>query len=880
MSGAPVFIDLTDDGDPDFSQASLDEWKSSLFESLSSIQRIGGIATFNRYKSIINPGLKIKGNPIIPLPINEQAAQTIKSLCHRDPGDGSSTSNAWVFGPTEFELTNPVWPEFLETMAVDAATTFDIGGVSSVPRHMTLYGPGSIPDQDSTRERTTDAIGTLVIFLPSEHQGADVNLSIETMSLSFSPALSSALDVSAISWLQDVKCEVKDLISGYRLAITYDLWKADPTHPGPHAAQAIQSAMIRIPKLLGTWASNFSGMDKIFLQLVDDNKEGPGSLKETKGHDRTVCQFLNDICPEAGCYFFFAQVTHEVVDDVGDVTVTSTTESVSTSDGLNLPVSYNLDAEKEILGFTEEGLERREADSDDEDDVPPEEVFEERETTRRYHDTAALIVPRQRIMSLMNCKGYASHYGPNSTKFFDDSVENLVEMVATDMERFPDDPKIRQILLDIMTSLSGTDAVLRGSVVERMIGWSLESGDKALFNKTLAVVSCSTIFDAIRVTEPLETYLAKEYLGKEDTVNWEDWLGLLAERSFQVFRESCANIMLSIKNKALSQSFDTWARDVLDAKLETEQKWDHHECSLVLDWIGERSEKPDWVLNSNTPGFLNATDMRRSIIQHGFDKLIVRIGDFGYSRGMTEPVLPLFVQCIEDCHVGGLPEEASRLLAATSAGLIGSRNTWSRNYGRSRAIMAGLVVPLAGLFEKGKAVPVPGVGELLEFLMRDVIRTNIPPFPAQPNGWTYEARGCPCPDCRQLRSFLASPDMQTWEFSAAEQRRKHIQQMLVGDSYSFTFHTTRNRSPFTLVVTKTGGEYRLKVKNWQDGYQQVNKTVSPFRNEVIRECLGDERFRELILLEDYAPHATPPSVAGERRRATWDEPEPQRRRVV
>ncbi|RSL69246.1 hypothetical protein CEP54_002444 [Fusarium duplospermum] len=783
-------------------------------------------------------------------------------------------------------LANPAWPGFLQIVAGDVAKTLDIGGVSSVPRGLTLYGPGPIPKQDILRENATDAIGTLVIFLPSEHQGANVNLSIETMSFCYSPASSSAMDVSAVSWLQDVKCDVDDLTSGYRLAITYDLWKAGSTRPGPHAGQVIQSSMIRVREILGAWTSNFPGIDRLFFPLADIAKDHPGSLEGTSGHDTNL-------------------FTHEITEDCGTVSaVTHTIDTVYTSDGQELPISGSFSAKKEILGFSQYNLELREPDSDDIEDNP-ELACEEGEFSRRYNDTLALIIPRERILDLINYKIRVGYYG--DTRLNDDAVENLIDMLTAAMERFPDDSKTRQALLDLMTRLSGTGDFLRPSTVERVIELSLESGDMTLYNNTLAVTSFTSGFETECVAKLLEQHLIKEYLEKEDTVNWNDWLGPLRERSIQDFRQSCASLKRSIETVALSQSFDAWVLDTLDWKMETEQKWDSFDCSLALDWIRERSEKQDWILNRFLPniavhasrpylfnllrslwlhtgnqGFLSVTAMCRSIIQHGFDKLIIRIKDFGYNGGTPEPVLLPFVRCIQDCHIGGLSEEASRLLAATSAGLAKSRHSWPRNIGRSRAIMEGLVKHLAGLFERGEAMPVPEFGDLVELLIRDFIHTTMPPLPAEPNGWTYDARGCSCADCWDLRAFLTSSVMQTWEFPAPQKRRKHIEEMLLGDTYSFRIETTQNRSPYTLVVTKTGGEHQLKVKKWQDAYQQLNNLVAPFRNEAMRGCLGDEKYRELILLEGYAQYAAPAGVAGVRRQAasTWDQPEPHRRRVM
>ncbi|KAI8723871.1 hypothetical protein NCS52_00243900 [Fusarium sp. LHS14.1] len=461
-----------------------------------------------------------------------------------------------------------------------------------------------------------------------------------------------------------------------------------------------------------------------------------------------------------------------------------------------------------MLGFSQYNLELREPDSDDIEDHPEEH-----------------------IVDLINFRKQVGCYG--DTRFLHEATENVLEILTVDMERFPDDPKPRQALLDMMTRISGDGEMLRGVAVERIIELTLESGDMALYNKTLAVTSFATNFDSMQVAKLLEPHLVKGYLDKGNTVNWNYWLGPLTERSFQDFRQSC------ILNKFLPNIAAHAGRPFLFNLLRS--LW----------------------LQSNDPGFLNAPAMCRTIIQHGFEKLIIRIKDFGYNGGTPEPVLLPFVGCIRDCHIGGLSQEASSLVAATSAGLAKSRHSWPRNIGRSRAIMEGLVKHLAGLFERGEAVPVPEFGELVELLIRNFIHTTVPPFPAEPNGWTYDARGYMGVSCPQKRG-------------------KHIEEMLLGDTYSFRIETTQTRSPYTLVVTKTGGEHQLKVKKWQDAYQQLNSLVAPFRNEAMRGCLGDEKYRELILLEGYVQYAASVGVAGARRRApsTWDEPEPQRRRVM
>ncbi|KAL2692117.1 hypothetical protein Neosp_002523 [[Neocosmospora] mangrovei] len=266
--------------------------------------------------------------------------------------------------------------------------------------------------------------------------------------------------------------------------------------------------------------------------------------------------------------------------------------------------------------------------------------------------------------------------------------------------------------------------------------------------------------------------------------------------------------------------------------------------------------------------------MRRSIMQHGLKTLMVRIQDFGYDGKHSDTIISRFLWCIYGCHSDGLPEEASKLLAATCADLVNSRDSWPGKTGRSRHIMEDFASRLAEQFGRGSAVPVPEFGQLIELLIRDIL----PPFPVKRNDYTYDARGCSCADCKDLNTFLTSPSEWVWHFAPGKGRRKHIREVL-SDTSSFRLEADGN----ILVVTKTGGEHQVKVKKWHETYRRVDRLLEPFRNEAMRGCLGDEKYRELILLEGYAQHVAPPgSGVGVRRSAvsTLDEPESQRRRII
>jgi len=86
-----------------------------------------------------------------------------------------------------------------------------------------LYEEGAFfkPHQDS--EKTPGMFGTLVICLPSPHQGGEVVLSHGHRTKTFETSPNSELGMSFAAWYSDVLHEVKPVTSGYRLVLTYNL---------------------------------------------------------------------------------------------------------------------------------------------------------------------------------------------------------------------------------------------------------------------------------------------------------------------------------------------------------------------------------------------------------------------------------------------------------------------------------------------------------------------------------------------------------------------------------------------------------------------------------------------------------------------------------
>ncbi|KAF4987491.1 hypothetical protein FDECE_15411 [Fusarium decemcellulare] len=930
-------IEISDDSDNEQPRGEIVEWMQALYKTLGAIQTKGKIGTFKHYQLFINPGLRIEGHSVVPLPLTEPYAQAIKSLSKPAPLTSdeavvdTSVRNVWELDHTKFEITNPAWPTFLETVASEAAKGLGTGAVSVKLQNLLLYELGAFStqrkDQDATKnpDAAKNVIGTLIVCLPAEHQGADIQLSFGDQTCSFSTAPSSALDLSAIAWFSDVKCKVKELVSGYRLALSYEL--AEIT-PGQNSARMVCGWAGRVAELLRVWPSKYSNLKKLLYPL-DRSSGAFTSLHDMAGRNRAVCETLNDICGEAGFYLLLAAVTHEEVDDCGEVTISSSLEDVFTPDGLSLTVNESFNAEKEMLGFD---LTNRDPDSDDDENLPPWEACEEGESIRRYHDLAALIIPKERLMTLIKAEGYGGGYNRFAGVYYqprEPTTENLIVMIANDLERFPQDPKTRLAALKVMESLSAAGP-LNGPVVGRIAKWSLKNDEKSLYNTTLAVIpSQGPVFTDL--ANALDEHLTHQYAGMEHIINWNDWLAPIAERNLGTaeqnmkdLREGLSNFKLGLTREALVKSFNGWQEKAVERRLESERSWGESDCSFALGCIRDHSHKKEWVLNrqvltsfgaqaysftadelsramltplifqllqcliiyKDTPELSDAKEMRRSIIQHGFAKLTVRPQDLYIAPGTPAtavvPIDTMFLQCIEETYAIGLPEEASSLLTATSTGLLEMRAMWTDKTFKDlpRTIVTKLITPLVRLIQDGKAAPVPAVGQLLEMLLRGIIESYIPPYPNRPNGWAVQARGCGCTDCLQLSAFLTAPEVQVWHFTANQARRKHIERVLEMETDLFRLETLRTRTPMTLAVTQIGTEYDRFVRAWERAFWEVESIVRPLRGNVVKELLNDENYRNLVLLESHAQYVPPGSTAGVKREAAAAEWEYKRPRIV
>jgi hypothetical protein len=126
-----------------------------LDECLTNIQSDGSFALFEALNNAPNPGLYLKSSGMISLPLSDHDAQAIISASHEAPfGKGEETivdtsvRKTWEVSPGEFELKNPAWQPFVESIVAKVSAGLGVDaagkGVTAKLYKLLLYEEGAM----------------------------------------------------------------------------------------------------------------------------------------------------------------------------------------------------------------------------------------------------------------------------------------------------------------------------------------------------------------------------------------------------------------------------------------------------------------------------------------------------------------------------------------------------------------------------------------------------------------------------------------------------------------------------------------------------------------------------------------------------------------
>ncbi|KAJ4266459.1 hypothetical protein NW762_004443 [Fusarium torreyae] len=838
MADPEDVVEVSDDSSDESSDNSSGAevgWEGKLLRALNSIESTGKIATFNRYSSFINPGLKLKGNRLIPLPLQGDDAQAIKSVCRQAPfGHGDQT-------------------------LVDKS-------VIAKPHKLLLYEPGSFfkPHKDSEKEQ--GMVGTLVVCLLSQHEGANIHLSFGSQRNSCATAPTSKFDLASISWFSDVTLEVKELISGYRLVLTYKLFVLGEESV---SASTVWGQTENLKAMLIKWQTESPVTEKLMYPLDHQYTESSLCLGNMKGRDRAVGHSLNKVCSEAGFYLLFAHATHvhHVEEGYGYYNAAADIDkhytmlnAVYDPNGNKVASDVSISI-KEILGYSTSG-ESAEV-SEDEGNYTGNESASFK---FRYHKTVIVLAPKMWLMKYLKNGIYGDHR-PKAVN------DRLTEMVCWDLANNRDDRYTIQSAIAFMRAVIDSKVYPQAETMGLISKWALELDSPELFwtcvRTTYAplgarprhVNDSSFYVYRMQIGQGLANYLTTHYNGKEETIDWDHWLQGLREATdiATEFDAFCAVFKSLITHRPLLESFKLWAGPLLDEKIKTQSSWTKTDEQFLLSTLRSRSADGEWALQSFFPAiapkaerfalwdllhlislerhsyFRNAKELYKCVIEHGAQNLCLSGPDllssaYRYDGSDLSYDTPCkkFVRMLEESYINGAGQEALGLLEQSCSRLAERGTTWPLV--TSACLTNDFLVPLVQALETNNVPPVPAVQEVLDVALLEICHKPLNFQPIELRQWAHEPFFL-----EMISTGFAGwevPDLLIWVFKEA------IECYAIALGY-----------PHTLVVTKLGTNYDRGLRIWQNGFRQADVAVHRLRNDYLKGFLGEEKYNELILLQ-------------------------------
>lgn len=268
------------------------------------LAKLGGNIRFaTRFTLHGDPGLSVRGIGTIPLPVDAHTAHRLCAVAHpASHGYKDQTlfdrkvRDTWEIVAGDLRLENPLWLEkALERISRDLGLAAE-GRVHAELHNMLVYGPGQFfaPHQDS--EKKDGMIGTLVITLPSEFSGGEFVVSHQGKKVA---SRGSGSKLGLIAFFADCSHEVRPVIEGYRVVLTYNLLVPHDltTHdPAPETLSALADAIDTF----------WQGSDRLVYLLDHEYTQASLSWKRLKGADAVRVGALRKVAEALDAEIFLA----------------------------------------------------------------------------------------------------------------------------------------------------------------------------------------------------------------------------------------------------------------------------------------------------------------------------------------------------------------------------------------------------------------------------------------------------------------------------------------------------------------------------------------------------------------------------------------------
>jgi hypothetical protein len=266
----------------------------------------GGSYVSKGSSAMVVPGLNIEGIGEISLPINtEQIKEIIKQAHKAAFGKGSKTiidtkvRSVWEIDANKISFLNPNWEKTVKKIIVNVKEGLGIEEqtISTSLYKLLVYEEGDFFVAHKDSEKESGMFGTLVVVLPSKHTGGELHVRFDGKEeiIDFVETINN-YEIPFVAFYADCEHEIKKIISGYRVALVYNLLQQKSNE-----VLKLDEAKVYIDSLAKVLEKNENRKPLVILlehQYTPENF----SLQSLKHNDKHKTEVMLKAAEQAGYY--------------------------------------------------------------------------------------------------------------------------------------------------------------------------------------------------------------------------------------------------------------------------------------------------------------------------------------------------------------------------------------------------------------------------------------------------------------------------------------------------------------------------------------------------------------------------------------------------
>lgn len=279
-----------------------------LVEALAGVVRTGEYYSAGTFETPM-PALGIRGAGVVSFPVPpDQARHLIDRAGERAPygkGDKTLTDESvrkvWQISPADIELGGRGWsaafPRLVAQVAADLG--LDPAQVDAEFYKLLIYHEGGFFLAHRDSEKTGGMFGTLVVALPSAHEGGRLHIRHAGRETVVDLRGTDPGEVRYAAFYADCEHEVLPVSSGHRVCLVYNLVQRTarvlPAVPDERPAAEAAARVLR------PWAEGEAPPRKLVYLLEHHYTQAGLSLAALKGRDAALARVLIAAARLSGC---------------------------------------------------------------------------------------------------------------------------------------------------------------------------------------------------------------------------------------------------------------------------------------------------------------------------------------------------------------------------------------------------------------------------------------------------------------------------------------------------------------------------------------------------------------------------------------------------